>query len=149
MITHRPVTGSLRSSGIECVLNHADHRLVPVNVNRHDVEPARARAHPPPAHVLHREPGDPPALSRRHGFARRPASRAITRFHLDENENAAISRDDVDFSSPPPPAPGKNCIPAALEFTAGEIFAEYPKGNIAARHSRPGARTASNNRAGG
>ena len=62
MITQRPVTGSRRSSGIESVLKDLDDRRARVEMDRHDVEAARAVGHVGAHHVVARELGDSSAL---------------------------------------------------------------------------------------
>src|SRR5947209_6421011 len=53
MMTHRPVTGSLRSSGnVECVLIHLDDRLPGLEMDGYDVEPARIAREPMPRGVI-------------------------------------------------------------------------------------------------
>ena len=42
--------------------------------------------------------------------------------HLDEDERRAVAGDDVDFASSRAVAAINNCVPAAKQFVAGEIF---------------------------
>src|SRR4029077_20665696 len=99
MITQRPVTGSLRRSGIECGLNDLDHRLARVEVYRDDVEPARTGGQAMSHHVVARELRDPAALEPGDGFGRLAEPAAGARLHLDEHQRRTVSRDDVQFST--------------------------------------------------
>ena len=57
------------------------------------------------------------------------AERAILpRLHFDEHDRLAVARDDVDFATTPPVAPGNNCVPAAFELAAREIFPMFSEG---------------------
>jgi len=50
------------------------------------------------------------------------------RFDFDEHNRDAILRDDVDFAEPRSVAAFNNCVPAPLQFGAGEIFTGNSKG---------------------
>src|SRR6266576_6417654 len=116
MITQRPVTGSLRSSGFECVLNDLDDRLARVELYRDDVEPARTGGQAMSHHVVARELRDPAALEAGDRFGRLTERAAIARLHLDKYQRRPVSRDDVQFSTALAVAPGNNCVAAALEL---------------------------------
>src|SRR5215470_12561125 len=100
MITQRPVTGSLRSSGKgECVLINLDDRPSGLEMDGYDVEPARLAREPVPRHVIDRQLRHCPLLEWRDGFGRRAELVRLARLHLDEDERRAIARDDVQFST--------------------------------------------------
>ena len=60
----------------------------------------------------------------------------VPRLHLHKHRRLAIARDDVQFSTAAPIAPGNNCVPAALQFPAREIFADFPSSDSSVRHPR-------------
>src|SRR5438067_1692156 len=70
MITQRPVTGSLRNSGIERVLEDVDDRRARLDADRDDVEAARARGQVMLHHVVDRELAHAAALDRRDRLTR-------------------------------------------------------------------------------
>ena len=125
MITQRPVTGSRRSSGIECVLK--DHYLRPaiVEMNRDDVEAARAISEMMARHVLRREPRDAPLLRSGDRLRRVSELAAVPRLHFHEHRRLAIASDDVNFSKASSVAAIKNCVPQACELGAREIFTVF------------------------
>src|SRR4051812_37785177 len=125
MITHRPVTGSRLNSGIECVLINLDRRLARVDMDRDDVETARAVRQPTPRHVVQRELRDPAALERCDRLRRVPDLPPFPRLHLDEPHRLAVARDYVNFSAAAAIAPGDNCVSALPKLRAGEIFAVF------------------------
>src|SRR5215470_17435594 len=82
--TQRPVMGSFLSSGIERVLNHLDiGRTALVEMNRDDVEAARAVGTSLSDQILVRETRHAQLLERRDGFGRlaEPPPRARLHFH--------------------------------------------------------------------
>src|SRR5580765_1924611 len=122
MITQRPVMGSFRSSGIECVLEHLDNRAARFEVNRHDVEPARTLAQMMTHDEILCEVRHPALLHRCHRLGRGPVLAALSRLHFDEHERPIPAGNDVQFATPPPISPGNDCVPAPLELRAGQIF---------------------------
>src|SRR2546422_320815 len=58
----------------------------------------------------------------------------LARFHFDEHQRRAVARDDVNFSTSSPVAPGKYCVPSARELRAREIFAGFSKGHASMGH---------------
>ncbi len=76
----------------------------------------------PPSEVVGGHQDDLPALAGRDGFDGDAVSSGSARFHLDEDQRRAVARDDVDFASPGTVAAINNCVPAAQQFVAGEIF---------------------------
>jgi len=127
MITQRPVTGSLRSSGIERVSKYLHCWRFAVDRDRHNVEPAR-RVQPPatrqkPEGELH----DPPLLVDRDRFAAVPERRTVPRFDFHEHDGGAVARDDVNFSTGLTPAAFEDFVPASFELATREIFACFPQ----------------------
>src|SRR6266850_171390 len=125
IITHRPVIGSLRNSGIECVLENLDLRSTRVEMNRDDVEPAGAAGQMMSRHVIHRQLRDPVLLEPCDRLGCLAKGAAITRLDLDEDQRRAVARDDIQFTTAAAIAPGKDCVPAALQLPAREIFAGF------------------------
>src|SRR5258708_7682523 len=91
MITQRPVTGSLRSSGIKCVLIDFNRRLARVEVNRADVEPAGTTGQMMPHHEVRGEPHHPCSLEGRDRFRRLAEVPAGPRLHLDEHYRRPVA----------------------------------------------------------
>src|SRR5581483_10484271 len=142
MITQRPVTGSLRSCGIECVLHDLDRGLAGVDANRDDVEAARDAGEAMPHHIVDGGLGDAPLLERRHRVVAVAEFVAVARLHLDEDDRRAVARDDVQFSPAATVAAGKNCVPAAFELGDGEIFAQFSKARTGVGHGDAGQQEA-------
>src|SRR5262245_26269686 len=143
MMTHRPVIGSLRSSGIERVLKHLHHRLAGLDLDRDDVEPARLIRQMMAGQVVAGKSRDPPPLGRRHRLPRLPKHTPLPRLHFHKHHRPAVATDDVDFSHATTIPFGKNCVPATFQLTTSEIFACFSKSDSFLRH----ARTASKRRA--
>src|SRR6266516_3632770 len=135
MITQRPVTGSLRNSGIERVLKNLDGRPPRVEMDRDDVEPARDVGEMVSHDVVDGEPHNPPALARSHRLGRLAERSVVARLDLDEHQRRSIAGDDVQFATAPPMPPGNYCVPAAFQLPAGEIFARFPQGDATVRHA--------------
>src|SRR5689334_13304162 len=109
MITQRPVTGSLRSSGIECVLEDLDRRLAAAEEDRDDVEAARHAIDEIVAHQeISRDVPHAPPLERGDRLRAVAELGRLARLHLDERQRLAVAGDDVDFATPLAIAPGKN-----------------------------------------
>src|SRR5471032_3404226 len=133
-ITDRPVIGSVLISRIEGVLEDLDLWPARIELDRHDVEAARAIREVMSGHVVERDLRDPPALERGDGFSRLAEPPAVARLDLDEHQRGAVTRDDVNFSTTPAVAPGNNGVPARLELRAREIFTGFSKGDTSLRH---------------
>ena len=73
---------------------------------------------------------DSALLARRDGLGRRAALGVTPGLDLDEDEAAAVARDDVNFSSAGAVAGGNDCVPALLEGRAREGFAEGTEGDV-------------------
>ena len=136
--TQRPVMGSLRSSGIrqsKAVLQiqaskrsglsrspAGAERESDTTSNRHGQSDSRWRSRYSLA-----------SCAIRRCFATVTASAAVAepparaRLHFDEHQHRAVARDDVQFSTADAKAAGNNCVPAALELAAREIFAAFPQ----------------------
>src|SRR5438067_1513010 len=125
MITQRPVTGSRRSSGIESVLNDLHDRIARVEMDRHDVEAARAVGYAGAHHVLACEIDDSSAFEPGDRFGRRAERVALASLHFDEHQRPAVTGDDVNFATARAVAPRNNCVPAALQLAAREIFSVF------------------------
>src|SRR5436309_12848700 len=152
MITQRPVTASLRSSGIESVLIDLDCRLPRLEVDRDDVEPARDVVETMAHHVVHRQPHDPPALARCHGFGRVAECPVLARLHFDKDQRRTVAGDDIHLAAAPAVTPGHNRVAGALQLTTGEILAPLSKDDPIPRHlvsrrATPRPRGRSNQRA--
>src|SRR5438477_7359007 len=78
-MTQRPVTGSRRSSGIERVLEDGDDRTARVEMDRNDVEAARAVRQVIAHHVVERELGDLSAFEAGDRIGRRAEGVAVAR----------------------------------------------------------------------
>ena len=59
---------------------------------------------------------------------------AVARLHFNKHQRRSVARDDVQFAATAPVPPRNNCVPAALELAAREIFAGFPEKNTVARH---------------
>src|SRR5262245_50528227 len=125
MMTHRPLTGSLRSSGIEGVLINRHDRSAALEMNRHDVETARSIVPQRLCRIQRREPDETASLHARHRFRCVAKVARLARLDLDERQRLPVARDDVNFSTLFAPAPVENFIPAALELLNREIFARF------------------------
>src|SRR5918911_968683 len=125
MITHRPVMGSLRSSGIECVLKNLHHGPSAVELNRHHVEPAGTLGDVLAHDVVGGQPRHAQLLQPRDRLGRVAEPVAVARLHFHEYQRRAVARDDVDFSTAPAVPPGKYCVPAPFELATREIFASF------------------------
>src|SRR5919202_1195206 len=135
MMTHRPVTGSLRSSGIEGVLKDLHDGTSAVELNRHDVESAGTLAEVLSHDVVGGEPRHSQPLQRGDRLGRLAEGAAVARLHFDEHERRTIARDDVNFSTLPAVPSGKYCVPATLELATCEIFARFPELLARLRHA--------------
>src|SRR5262249_14162347 len=77
-------------------------------------------------------------LQRRDGLPAVAERVAVTSLDFDEDDRIAVARDDVNFSTAPAVAPGKNCPPALLERLTREIFAQFSEADPVLRHGRRG-----------
>src|SRR3954451_14627597 len=125
MITQRPETGSRRSSGIEGVLKQLEDRRAAGELNRHDVEPAAAVAAVMARQVVLRDLDNPLALERSHRVGAAAERVILTRLHLDEHDRLPVARDDVNFATASAVAPGDDCVPAAFQLAARQLFAVF------------------------
>src|SRR4051812_5610092 len=99
MMTQRPVTGSFRSSGIECVLVDLDGRLAPLELDRHDIEPEGTVDEMVPRQVVGGKPHDSAPLSGAHRFDRLSIRVPPAGLDLDEYGRPSIAGDDVQFAT--------------------------------------------------
>src|SRR2546423_9737321 len=136
MITHRPVTGSLRSSGIESVLKDLDDGPFAVEMNRHDVEPAGTLADVLSHDVIGGELPESQPLQPGNRLRRLTETVSVARLHFHEHQRRTVARDDVDFSTPPAVPSGKYCVPAAFELATRQIFAGFAELHPRLRHAR-------------
>src|SRR3954462_8279522 len=93
--TQRPVMGSFLSSGIEGVLYDLYRGRAGVEVNRHDVEAARAVMKMMSHQIFFGQPYQLALLHRRDGFGRSPKLAIDARLDLDKHQRRAVARDDV------------------------------------------------------
>src|SRR5581483_1594427 len=138
MITQRPVTGSLRSCGIESVLHDVDRRLAGVDAHGDDVEAARHAGQAMPHHIVDCDLRHSALLEPRHGLGREAEGVAVAGLDLDEHDRHAVARDEVQFSPTAAVAAGKNCVPAALELADREIFAHFSEVGALSGHGGGG-----------
>src|SRR5688572_5166616 len=127
MITHRPVTGSLRSSDIccECVHIHFDSGRAAQEVYRDHVEPARCFRKVVPRQVVGRHPRNPALFPRGDRSAGTAKTVMPPRLHLDEDEHRPMTGDDVNLAISRAMTTGKNDVPAATQLLAREILAHF------------------------
>src|SRR5581483_10403619 len=125
MITHRPVTGSLRSCGIESVLEDLDRRPASVELDRHDVEAAGGVCESVSHQIVERHSCHAPALQRGNRLGALAERAAVPRLHFDEHDRGSVAGDDVDFASACAVPSCKYCVPAPLQLAAGELLAVF------------------------
>jgi diadenosine tetraphosphate (Ap4A) HIT family hydrolase len=113
MITHRPVTGSLRSSDIECVPINLDPRVAAFHVHVDDIEPAGASRQTSPQQVVSSHAQHAAPLQAGHGRGAFAEGPSCARFHFHHHNRLAIAGNDVDFAEAGAVAAGKNDVPAA------------------------------------
>ena len=77
---------------------------------------------PGPGEIVERHRADPPPLPERDRLDGLAAPRRPARPHFHEHNRPAVLADDVNFSKASAVASGKNCVPAAAQFAAREIF---------------------------
>src|ERR1700694_3512106 len=82
MMTHRPVTGSLRSSGMKGVLIYLDDRPPIVELNRNESKTAGRVVEMMPHPVCRRQPDDSLPLLPGDRFGRIAERAAVARLHL-------------------------------------------------------------------
>src|SRR5262245_6474031 len=113
----------------ERIRNHAQlHRVGADAIDGDDVEAAGNVETAGVREVVEGHGPDPTAFA---GGQRLDGRTAVFRpagAHLDEHNHGAVAGDDVNFSKPRAVTPGKNCVPAALELRAREIFAAFSGG---------------------
>src|SRR5262245_43347893 len=115
------------STYIKRVLIQLDARLLPVHVDGDDIESTRTLDQIVPCHIVQRHTCHAPPFERRDRLRACTELAPFARLDLDEHHDLPVARNDVQFSTPAPVTAGKNCVPAALELLAGEIFAEFPQ----------------------
>ena len=96
-------------------------------IDRDNIEPA-GRVHEPAARQeIGRHARD--SLLFPSGYGRSPAAKLapLARLHLDEDDIALMAGDDVDLATARPVAARDNCVPAPLQFGAGQILAQFSK----------------------
>src|SRR5262249_40696328 len=103
---------------VEGVLVHIDHGTIPVELNRHDVEPAGTISEAVTRQVVSRERHHPAPLERRNRFGCCTELEPAARLDFDEDRRLAVARDDVEFATPPAIPAGNNCVPAPFELAA-------------------------------
>ena len=97
---------------------------VPHEIDGHYIKSARSALKLMPRKVIDRHMRDFALLPGGHRGRAAAIRVALARLYLDEDGRLAVSGDDVNFSKPGPVAPRKNCVPAALQLGAREIFAQ-------------------------
>src|SRR5688500_14169202 len=75
--------------------------------------------------MVDRHVRDPPLLPSGDGRGGAAELAARARFHLDEDDPAAIASDDVNFSVACAVAARQNCVPASDQFSTREILAQF------------------------
>ena len=113
-------------------------RLTRVEMDRHDVEPARTFSKTLAHEVVERERRDSAPLQCGDRLYCGAERTAMARLHFHEHDRPAVARDDVQFSTALAVPPREDCVPAALQFPAREIFACFSKRHTMARHRRNG-----------
>ena len=78
-------------------------------------------------HVFRRQADDSPPLLPGDRFGGVAELAAVARLHFHKHERRSIARDDVQFATTASVPPRKNCVPAAFELAAREIFAGFPE----------------------
>jgi hypothetical protein len=122
-------------SNVEGVTNNLNRRRASVNLDGHNVEPARTVRHTVAQQVLVREQRDPALLRRRDGLGRAPEPTARPRLHLDKHQHPAVARDDIQFSAADAKPAGNNCVPTAFELPARQIFPAFPQDDSRLGHA--------------
>ena len=85
-------------------------------------------------HVFRRQADDSLLLLPGDRLGRVAERAAVARLHLDEHQRRSVARDDVQFATTATVPPRNNCVPAAFELAAREIFAGFPQSDTMARH---------------
>lgn len=123
----RPHSGS--SSPLPRLERIGDHPdalpLAAGPVDRDDIESTRPIEPAGRRQIVERHRGDAPAFPQRNLVHGRAAARGPARLDLDEDDRPGVAGDDVDFSKPCAKTARKNCVPAAHQFGAGEVFALF------------------------
>ena len=101
------------------------------------VEAAGLIVQAPARQEVDRHPDDPLLLHDGHRRRRRRRTRRPPAPSPRRTRGRAVAGDDVNFAKPRAIAALKNCVPAARQFRAREIFAHFPEGLPAIRwHGR-------------
>ena len=119
-------SGRLPSVGREGAPDDLDGRRgTPGREDADDVESDRPMLALMYGKIEPRHGDDAPLLPPGDCLGRNAAPGIATRLHLNKDHRVAVGRDNVNFANSGAIAPGKNCVPAALERPAREIFADY------------------------
>src|SRR5579859_6431769 len=91
--------------------------------NAHDVEADAREDAAAKREVFLGRPADPHLFDGRHRFDRRAARERPPDFHFDEDESAAIERDEIDFAAAAPEIALEDMIAASHEEIGGRALA--------------------------
>src|SRR4029434_11230461 len=105
-----------------------DVRTAVLDVDRHDVEPARPVVQVVAREVVDGHLRDATLFPRCNGGRATAAFVAVTGVYFDEDDRFFVMGDDVDFAESGAITARENCVPAAFEFRAGEVFAHFSEG---------------------
>src|SRR5262249_47954264 len=94
-------------------------------MDRHDVETTGTVCQTVAHHVVVRKSREAATLDEVDSFCRDAVRTILPRFHLYKHHRHAVAGDDVQFATSLAVPSGKNCVPAALELAAREIFAGF------------------------
>ena len=111
--------------GIECVSIHLNARGFTGEIDHHDIEAARTIVQAMPGEVVNRHLCNAVLLQSSDCGGAAAELAAGSRLHFDEHRHLAIASDDVNFSKASSVATRKNCVPAARQFRAREIFSKF------------------------
>jgi len=96
-------------------------------IDHHDIEPARTIMQAMSGEIVNRHLCNAVLLQTSDSCSTAAELAAGSRLHFDEHGHLAIASDDVNFSKASPVATRKNCVPAARELCAREIFSKFSK----------------------
>ena len=96
-------------------------------IDHHDIEPARTIMQAMSGEIVNRHLCNAVLLQPRDCGSATAEFAAGSRLHFDEHGHLAIASDDVNFSKASSVATRKNCVPAARELRAREIFSKFSK----------------------
>ena len=101
-------------------------RLAVGEMDRDDVEPARAVDEMMPRKKVGGEMRHPPLLPRRHGFAAVAECTIFPGLHFHEHDRLSVARDDVQFSAAAPVASRKNDVPRRSSSAHARSSPDFP-----------------------